>query len=513
MPESVVVAAVGLVLATVALGIRLGIHVGLQPGGVDTWYFLASAAELRRTKRLPIRLPQYLLQDPSESYPPGFIVFLALLPQRWLRRYFWLVSPLVDAAHLLLVYALTLRLTSSLLAAIVAGAVHALTPQLVSETRSLNPRAFGVLLNSITMYLILRSVIPVPSTLTSHFGEHPWYLFALAILFAAAVFLTTTGVAFVVATASLTVVLGDARYLLLALAGLGSAVLLSGGLLLRVLANYVHAVRFWRRNLAFRGLHPILDSPIYGRGRSEPVSASAWVGGGIVRSTVRLVGENPFLVPMLFVATPSLAVEWWGQQMYWWAVAILIWSFAVTFVRPLRVFGPGYQFMKASVMPTAFSLALLIDGNQGNRLLAWVILAVSFALSVAAIGVLYVHLRARRSERTSSTPPGLTATAEALSRAEGDGVLCLPPMYADYVTFTSGKKVLWGGHSGDLSRFEAVHPVIRRPLEELIREYRLEFVLLDLSYTDASQIRLAHRLREISRHGEFALYRVGPAGA
>src|SRR5919201_3795989 len=93
---------VGLALVGLALYLRLRIFFGARPGGVDTWYYLASAAAIRRQKQLPIRLPQYLLHDPRESYPAVFTLFLALLPPDWLRRYFWLLSPLIDALHLLL---------------------------------------------------------------------------------------------------------------------------------------------------------------------------------------------------------------------------------------------------------------------------------------------------------------------------------------------------------------------------------------------------------------------------
>jgi hypothetical protein len=95
---------VGMALVGLALYLRLRVFIGRQPGGVDTWYYLASAHALRTQKRIPIALPQYLLHDKTESYPVVFPLFLAFLPQDWLRRNHWLVSPLIDAAHLLLLY-------------------------------------------------------------------------------------------------------------------------------------------------------------------------------------------------------------------------------------------------------------------------------------------------------------------------------------------------------------------------------------------------------------------------
>src|SRR5919199_5263510 len=101
---------VGLGLVGLALYLRLRIFIGTRPGGVDTWYYLASAEAIRAQKRLPIRLPQYLLHEDKESYPAVFPLFLALLPQEWLRSYFWLVSPIIDCVQLLLLYLLSFRL-------------------------------------------------------------------------------------------------------------------------------------------------------------------------------------------------------------------------------------------------------------------------------------------------------------------------------------------------------------------------------------------------------------------
>src|ERR1051325_6770147 len=151
---------VGLGLVILALYLRLRIFIGTRPGGVDTWYYMASAEAIRKQKRLPISLPQYLLHDERESYPAVFPLFLALLPPKWLRSYFWLVSPIIDAIHLLLLYLLAFRLTDSVLAAGTAGLIYAVTPQLISETRNLNGRAFASLLQTTTMLVLLRSVIP-----------------------------------------------------------------------------------------------------------------------------------------------------------------------------------------------------------------------------------------------------------------------------------------------------------------------------------------------------------------
>src|SRR3954451_20728497 len=132
----IIVGATGAALAALALLARVIVHVGRTPGGIDTWYYLAFADAVRRRPSLDVRLPQYLLQDEVQSYPPLFPTLLALVPRRALDRWYWTLSPLIDCVHLLVLYAVTFRLTGSVYVAAVAAATYAFTPHLVSETRS-----------------------------------------------------------------------------------------------------------------------------------------------------------------------------------------------------------------------------------------------------------------------------------------------------------------------------------------------------------------------------------------
>src|SRR5450432_3556861 len=274
---------VGLALVGLALYLRLRIFIGTRPGGVDTWYYMASAEAIRSQKHLPIRLPQYLLHDDKESYPAIFPLFLALLPPPWLRSYFWLISPIVDSIQLLLLYLLSFRLTDSVIAAGTAGLIYAVTPQLISETRNLNGRAFASLLQTITMLVLLRSVVfsdgPSSALLS------PTALWIVGVLLVAVLYNThtSTTIAFLVSVATVSVIFGEWRLLLAGLAGLPLAILISGGYYLRVIMNHVHAARFWIRNVKYTRAHQVQDSPLFSTG-----NGSGGAGRGLYRSPLAL---------------------------------------------------------------------------------------------------------------------------------------------------------------------------------------------------------------------------------
>src|SRR5438876_917345 len=490
---------VGLGLVGLALYLRLRIFIGTRPGGVDTWYYLASAEALRAQKRLPISLPQYLLHDEKESYPPVFPLFLALLPKEWLRSYFWLVSPIIDALHLLLLYFLAFRLTDSVLAAGTAGLIYAVTPQLISETRNLNGRAFASLLQTITMLVLLRSAIPSagPSAFLTGPGDYGLWIVGVVLVAILYNTHTSTTIAFLVSVTTLSLIFGERRLFLAGLVGLPVAVLISGGYYLRVIQNHLHAARFWIRNVNYTRAHQVEDSPLFSK-----QNGSGTPRRGLYRSSlqlgVRVLGENPFILAMLVTPLPDNV---WAAHMYWWAVAVLGRALLTTFGGPLRILGPGFHYMKTSVFPSAYVLSVTVNIQEGALTPVGLALLISIIASVAAIAYFYRLMARRETEHTAQTPPDLAEAASFLRSLPGGRVLVLPTMYADFVAYAAGKAVVWGGHSGDLSRFEEFFPVLRKPLEYFVRRYAVDYIVLDHTYVSPEQLGIDSNVEPLDRFG------------
>jgi hypothetical protein len=495
---------VGLGLVGLALYLRLRIFIGTRPGGVDTWYYLASADAIRRQKRLPISLPQYLLHDAKESYPAVFPLFLATLRPAWLRSYFWLISPIVDAIQLLLLYLLTFRLTDSVLAAGTAGLIYAVTPQLISETRNLNGRAFASLLQTMTMLTLMRSVIPSDGPSATLTGPGDYGLWAVGVLLVAVLYNThtSTTIAFLVSSATLTVVFGEPRFLLAGIAGLPVAIVISGGYYLRVIMNHVHAARFWIRNVQYTRAHQVEDSPLFSArdnsGSPRQGLYRSWLALG-----ARVLGENPFILPMLVTPIPNNV---WAAHMYWWAVAILVWSLVTTFGGPLRVLGPGFHYMKTSVFPTAYALSVTVNIQEGALSAVGLALLISVIASFAALAYFYRVMSRRETEHTAQTPPDLAEAAGYLRRLPGQRVLVLPSMYADFVSYNAEKSVVWGGHSGDLTRFEEFFPVLRKPLAYFVERYAVDYVVLDQAYVRPERLGIDSSMVPLDRFGPIVVY-------
>jgi hypothetical protein len=271
-----------------------------------------------------------------------------------------------------------------------------------------------------------------------------------------------------------------------------------------VVRNYWHAIRFWRRNRARFGADPIAHSPIYGRGLPPP-RRPMFLRRNLLGQLLRLAGENPFVfvLPLATAAVPP-----WGTQLSVWAVALTALAMIATVLPPLGAFGPGRTYLKTAVFPTAYTLAVEVGTPRGFRRPIGVATLAAVALSAIAIAVFYVYMRRQRTDRSADIPDGLAAAADHLAVQKEDGVFCLPYNYADFTSYRSGKKVLWGGHCGDLTRLEQVAPVITRPLPELFEDYGIHFVLLDAQYVTPDRLALDGRLALEGRWGTFELYSV-----
>jgi hypothetical protein len=476
-----------------------------EPGGVDAWYYLSYARAFRRRPGLRVTLPQYLLQDEEQSYAPVFPSLLGLVPERILARSFWAISPGIDCLTLTFLFLLALKLTAVPTVALVAALAYAVSPTLISETRALSPRSFGVLVHAVGLVLLLRAVIGVPH----------WMWTAGAVFGGAMVFLSsaTATASYLFVAFTLSVWFIEPRYMALSVASLGAASVLSLGHLGRVFWNYAHAVRFWVRHRKLFGSHPILDSPIYG-GPRGPVSTRpkefGFLGQGLGPQMLRLLGENPFLL-VLPLARPSGGG--WQESLFVWAASLSAFAVIATVVWPLRAFGPGRSYMKSAIFPTAYVLAAAIGTPSG--LLTPPGLATLAALGASVVSIVFFlgYMRGKQAELTAHIPPGLRAVAARLGSLPKGGVVCLPGGYSDYVTYQTERPVLWGSHSGSLKKFELVSPVWRERVEDAARRLGVRYLIVERAFVDPQALALDAGCALVAQEDGFDLYDLQAASA
>jgi hypothetical protein len=151
--------------------------------------------------------------------------------------------------------------------------------------------------------------------------------------------------------------------------------------------------------------------------------------------------------------------------------------------------------MKAAIFPTAYTLAAGIGNPKGLLRPLGLVTAACLIASVAAIAFFVGYVRSRRTEHTATVPSGLATMAARLAHLPTGSVFVMPYMYADYVAYASGQPVVWGGHCGNLRRFEWIAPLVLRPLRELFRELGVRYVLVDCAFVGADELGLGESTR------------------
>jgi len=488
-----VTAALALVVAALTFGLRALPRRGLVYWGTDTWFHLKIADVMRTQGRVPDAVESFLIGDVYD-YPPLLPRLLSYLPRALVEQYQWAVSPLSDALQNALIFLFASWLWGTPLAGIVASAVFALTPIACSQSGELTPRCAGVLFVSIALSAAI---------LYSWFGL--WIWAACAVVFVAATLMThrmgTQSLAWVSVLLSLS--LGDARYLILFLAGLVLGFLASRGLYLRVLRGHLAELRFWRRNLQSRDEADPLKLLLGPRYSAQ--QRPTW--RRLAVSAYSVIRHQPYiaLVPVVY------SLQWQAEATitpltYWIGFAYA--AYLLTgWVPSLRFLGHNYRYLCYASLPVSVISGGLVTSVDTTP---WLVGAIVAALSVIAVREYAGAWQSIRSNDGVAIDDALCEALRYIADLPGEGVVCLPMGRANAVAYFAGKKVLRHCSSQKMHCLVGYYPLVTRPLEEIADDFHCSYILLDERSTRgvAPALPMARRILDT---GPYHLFEVMPS--
>lgn len=478
---------VGLAVTVVGFFLRTRGLASAGSQGGDARYYLLYVEEFKRSRRVPVRLPYFLLDIEEQWYPPSFPLLLSWLPEALLKRHPWVIAPAIDCLQLLILYGFTLWATESLTSAALAGLLYATTPTLVAENLNLNSRSFGSLLFTLTMLALLALELN-----RNFLGYLAVAAFGGLLLLTHK--LSSQGLVFTL--------LGEALVtrrpgpLLALVASVGIAFLLSKGFFLKILKGHVDILRFWRSNLLKLGAHQVYDSPLHagtGNSRNQRPAGFHKPGfQGFVWHLKVLFSHNLYILALPLLLQPT----GFPPQGFFirWLVPIYVLAVSTTFLPPVRFLGEGVKYLKLAAFPLAFLLGAAEIGM-------WSLLLIPLLASN-----LFVILRTIRPLRLGEVDEGFLKIVERLCHAEPGGVMAIPAHAADAIAHLAKRKVLWGAHSSGYEKLEPFFPVLQQPLEAFFKEYDLAFLLIDQGYVHPKDLDL-QSFELLLEEGSYQLYR------
>ena len=384
----------------------------------DAFYELVLVRALKKQKRVPVYLDNYMLDTGAQCTPPGFPVLLALLPKSVAWRWPWLVNPVLDAAVGAALGGLMWAHGARVMHVACAVLAWALTPVLVRTCAALNRRMLGNTLLVLCMLLLIQALL----------SGSQWS--AVLAAGAGAVLLLShrrSAQTFVFTALGLAVWrMSWAPVAILGMSFLGAGVL-SAGFFVNILRGNIQWLIYRRRNWKRMRAHMVYDAPAYARdsGVGGAAAAARHTGPGRMRGVAggaaRLLARN-FLLPVFLLAA-------WGEFAWWteferllaaWAALVYLWAALTAFLPFLRFLGAGVRYEKMAAFPMIYLTVEALGWGAPWWLLPLFVAAV--ALNAWQVWVLYAEL--------SAEPPselGIGPVLAALRRDPADGVLVLPP--------------------------------------------------------------------------------------
>jgi len=485
--------------------------------GVDAYYFLLTAQEFKKHKRIPIKLPPYYLLDIEEQwYPPGFSLFLGLLPERIVDRFYWLISPILDVINLVVLLVFTYFQTFSLEHLFLAGFVYASTPVLTAESTSLTSRALG--------NLFLTGEI-----LSLAFYNQPQsgFFLILAVVFGFLIFAThkMTTQFLVFFHISLSIIFQTVLPLFVLVSIFVLALIVLRSYFFKILKGHYDILLFWHRNWEYLGAHQIYTSPVYGKSVASDQNNLADVRKSYLsrmKSTIArenkaiyfllrsIIGKssNPFVVLALLYGLWSFAtftaMEW---VIFSWAFLAFLLMLLTIFVPYLRVFGEGFKYMRATAFPVAFIVSqFFVSGNVPVAGLVFGFIV--FSIAAGRCFLIYKEL-SRVSIVGALLDEDLMKVFKYIkNNPEIDYIACFSVNFADALVYYCRRHVLWGTHHDSFNdKVVDFYPVMRKPLKWFKERYGIRYALIDTSYVKPHDMDLMEE-QIVLGSGKYVLYKL-----
>jgi len=465
----------GAAVYAISVLVRLWPRHGLRHCGVDSWFHLHSARIIRRTRRLPQVVPEYILGG-QWDYPPLFPALLALIPERALMRVERFIAPLVGSVLPVAAFAMAGFLTHSIWMAMAAGCVAALDPLSITQTITLTPRPLGALLLSAAV---------VAAIAYRNTGEALW-LFA-AVAMSALVFLAhrMSSQTLVFLSIGLAIALASPVLLVPPLAGMALAWAGSGGFYRQVLEGHVGELAYWQAHIHERDdAQPL--KPIGIASRVEPRRRPGGPTAQALRQLRLPFVLSPVLLPALLSPLAVRTPQWapFAREMWMWCVVGFGLCLAVTLIPQLRFIGHGFRYLSYTVLPASVLCALALTHAE----LRYLFVGLCVPTLVMVLWVVPTHRPDPAAE--AQLLADLESAGRRLRECPGARVLCIPLALANPVAYLAEVPVLRHGGQAGLMRFSFFVPAVKRPLSEIAETYRLSHVVCDTRIASAEDLSL-----------------------
>ena len=470
--------------------------------GVDVWTRLTEIDHVRKNHhKIPKKIKKGFIIDGNFDYPPLFPLLLSFIPKKKLENIQGFVAPFFDSLHCFVIFIIAYQLTNRLDIALISQLIYLLTPLVVLENSYLTPRSFGYLNLTLALYPLLL------------YTSSPNILYLLiGFTFSVLIFLTHRFAtqSFLFAILFFSVAEKTFFYLGIFLLTFLCAVLLTKGYYLKVLKGHLYNIYFWVKNY-----HHRFSKQIKGKAktRTDIISKMYYILGTF--SPITLIGTNIWLLSaFLFVFMRFYNIDILQIQnpmffkMSLWVIFFYSFAVIVLSFKQLIPIGEGQRYVEMATAPIAIlsSVVLFSFLDSPYRIVALLIFIGFLIINLCLI--IFIQKKGIIDDKNRTLTTTMQEAFVFINKLPGTPrIICLPHQNTTMTVYHTKADVLVNADNPGLMQIQDVYPVLKKPISELKKEYKLGYILLRESFVKLKELKLKNA-KVVFKSGDILLIKL-----
>lgn len=447
--------------------------------GVDIWTHLLYLKEYHRQKKIPKVIENGFLVKGEYDYPPAFIFILSKFPIKWVEKYEFIFSPFFDSLLIILIFYISYYLSGNLFISLSVQAIYMLTPIIILENSSATPRSLGYSFFTILFLALFFFTI----------NQNVLFL-VIAILSGTLIFLTHrfTTQSFLFFAIFFTIFEKNLIYIDVFILSFLLAMILSKGFYLKVLAGHIGNLKFWADNIRYRFAHQVNGT--YKEYKTQDFIFRIY-NEFLKFPPFVLEITNPWILFVFYVLLFEMPQDPLLVKMIWWIMFSYILALLTIWIPKLRFLGEGQRYLELSVFPTAFLSAILLfnhlNGNKGFMILMLYFIIGIFSFTTIVV----IQRKGIIKDKYRTLTPQMEEMFDYLKNLKNKPkLLCIPHQITTNTIYHTGCSVYVNADYTNINKISDVYPYLKKPIEIIMKEKKLDLILLNKDYARISDLRI-----------------------
>ena len=160
-------------------------------------------------------------------------------------------------------------------------------------------------------------------------------------------------------------------------------------------------------------------------------------------------------------------------------------------IKQLRFLGEGNRYLEYSIVPISIILGSYTPSFIYSYGKLFIIFAAFFLLTLT-ISIIYIQIKVVLKDRMRTITPELWNCIYYLNNfGEKARVGIFPLQLGDALSYFMKGKVLTTYNNAGLSNLSDIYPVVKIPIDDLIKKFKINFILFDENHVTLKELNIS----------------------